>query len=309
MERLEATPENLTVGYFERGMTPAIEIESGDVIDIETATHWGGRVTPETTLEDVMRLRTVEFPGVGPHTLTGPVRVRGAKVGSVLKVDILELDVIDFGFNLNFPGEMGTGLLPDFVTEGALRVFDHDLERMETKLGEGVTMPLRPFLGIMGVAPESPERITTVPPGSHGGNIDLRELVAGTTLYLPVWEDGAQFFIGDAHSRQGNGEVCLTAIETAMKSAKLRLTVLDDLRLDGPMAETPEAWISMGLHSDLLEASRQAVRNMIELLGREYGLGVTDAYGLCSMMGDLSVTQVVNVTRGAHMSMPKAIFG
>ncbi|WP_296603479.1 acetamidase/formamidase family protein [Nocardioides sp.] len=309
MERLEATQENLTVGYFERGMKPAMEIESGDVVDIETATHWGGRVTPETTLEDVMRLRTVEFPGVGPHTLTGPIRVRGAKVGSVLKVDILELDVIDFGFNLNFPGEMGTGLLPDFVQEGALRMFAHDLERMETTLGDRVRMPLQPFLGIMGVAPESTERITTVPPGSHGGNIDLRELVAGTTLYLPVWEEGAQFFIGDAHSRQGNGEVCLTAIETAMKSAKLRLTVLDDLRLDGPMAETPDAWISMGLHADLLEASRQAVRNMIELLGREYGLGTTDAYGLCSMMGDLAVTQVVNVTRGAHMSMPKSVFG
>ncbi|WP_448811767.1 acetamidase/formamidase family protein [Agromyces bauzanensis] len=308
MIRVEATPESLRVGYFDADAAPVLEIDSGDSVDVQTVTHWGGRLTPDATIDDVVALRE-EFAGVGPHSVTGPIAVRGARPGHVLKVDILSLDLIDHGFNINLPGTVGTGLLPESIAEGAIRHFSFDDARTTTRFGEDITIDLQPFLGIMAVAPSEGGRLSTVPPGTFGGNMDLRELTAGTTLYLPVWRDGAMFTVGDAHARQGNGEVCLTAIESAIESAKMTLTVTDEFRIDSPMAETPTHWITMGMDPDLLIASKKAVTNMIAFLHSRLGLSETDAYGLCSMVGDLSVTQVVNVTRGAHMSVPKHVFG
>lgn len=307
MIRLEATDESLRVGYFDADAGPVLEIDSGDSVDVQTVTHWGGRLTPDATIDDVSALRA-EFAGVGPHSVTGPIAVRGARPGQVLKVDILSLDLIDHGFNINLPGSAGTGLLPDSIADGAIRHFQFDEDRTVTRLGEDITIDLQPFLGIMAVAPAESGRLSTVPPGTFGGNMDLRELTAGASLYLPVLRDDAMFTVGDAHARQGNGEVCLTAIESAIESAKMTLTVVDDFRIDAPMAETATHWITMGMDADLLLASKKAVTNMIAFLRSRYGLSETDAYGLCSMVGDLSVTQVVNVTRGAHMSIPKHVF-
>ncbi|HEY4226442.1 MAG TPA: acetamidase/formamidase family protein [Pseudolysinimonas sp.] len=307
MHRLEATSETLTVGYFDPTAPAVLEVDSGEVVDIETVTHWGGRVTPESTLDDLLGLWE-EFPGVGPHSLTGPIGVRGAMPGHVLRVDIEELTLAEHGFNVSYSGTRGAGLLADDIAEGGIRHFDLDLETMTTTLGDTVTIGLEPFLGIMGVAPPGRDRVSTIPPGVFGGNMDLRALVAGTTLYLPVWQPGAGFSIGDAHARQGNGEVCLTAIESAIPSARLRLTVVDDLSLEVPMAETATHWITMGMDADLLVAARQATLNMVRFLQRRFGLPERDAYGLCSIAGDLEVTQVVNSVKGAHMTMAKSLF-
>lgn len=307
-ETLKATDETTIVGLFDRSRAPVLTIDSGDEVNIETNTHWGDAITPETTIEDIIELRTEKFPNVGPHTLTGPVEIRGAEPGMTLKVEVQKLVPREHGFNLFYPGTFGTGLLPEDFEEGRIHHFTHDLENRITRFKEGVTIPLQPFLGIMGVAPATEEPLSTVPPGPHGGNMDLPELTDGGVAYLPIFTSGAMFSIGDAHSKQGHGEVCLTAIETAFLESHLRFTVLEDWPLDLPSAETDEYWITMGFNSDLLEASRSAIRQMITFLEARFGLDRGEAYSLCSIAADLSVTQVVNITRGVHARLPKALF-
>jgi len=306
--RLEATPETTVVGVFDQSRPPVLTVEPGDTVNMESATHWGDVITPETTLDDIIKLRTEVYPDVGPHTLTGPVEVTGTQAGQVLKIEIEKLIPRTHGFNLFYPGAFGTGLLPEDFEEGEIRHFEHDLKTMTIPFASGVTVPLMPFLGIMGVAPADPGPHSTVPPGPYGGNIDLRDLVEGNTLYLPIWVDGAMFSIGDAHSRQGHGEVCLTAIETAMREAQLRFTVEEGWSLERPFAETPDSWISMGFHEDLLQAAKTAIRDMISFVGRRFGLQRGEAYSLCSIAADLYVTQVVNRTRGVHARLAKSLF-
>lgn len=306
--RLEATDETTVVGVFDRDRPPVLTIESGDIVDVETNTHWGNAIWPDTTLDDIIRLRTEGFPDVGPHTLTGPIEVRGAQAGQVLKVEILELVPRTHGFNLFYPGAFGTGLLPEDFPDGEIRHFEHDLDTMTTRFSSKVSIPLKPFLGIMGVAPRDPGPHSTVPPGPYGGNMDLADLTDGTTVYLPIWNDGAHFSAGDAHSKQGNGEVCLTAIETAMRQSRLRFTILDDRTIERPFAETQDRWITMGFDEDLLVAAKLALRDMIAFLQAEYGLSAGEAYSLCSITSDLSITQVVNRTRGVHVSIAKSLF-
>jgi len=306
--RLDATDETTVVGVFDQARRPVMTVDSGDTVDIETNTHWGNVIYPDTTLDDIIRLRTEVYPDVGPHTLTGPVEVKGAKAGQILKVEILELVPRTHGFNLFYPGAFGTGLLPEDFPDGEIRHFEHDLDNMTTSFSPSITIPLKPFLGIMGVAPPDPGPHSTVPPGPYGGNMDLAELTDGTTAYLPIWNDGAHFSIGDAHSKQGNGEVCLTAIESAFHNSRLRLSVIDDRQIERPFAETPESWITMGFDEDLLIAAKVALRDMISLLQAEYGLSAGEAYSLCSITSDLSITQVVNRTRGVHVSIAKSLF-
>lgn len=308
LHRLPANDETLRVGVFDRSFPPILTIESGDVVVMETATHWGDGVHPDTTLADVIAYRTGPFAGVGPHSVTGPIRIEGARTGDVLKIEIHRLVPRSHGFNLILPSEWQSGLLPEDFAEGRLRHFHHDLEAMTTTFSPQVRLPLRPFLGIMAVAPREEGPHSTVPPGPHGGNIDLRDLVEGTTLYLPIWADGALFVAGDAHSRQGDGEVCLTAIETAMTEAELRLTVIDGPSIERPRAESDEHWITMAFDEDLLQASKAAVRDMIDFLTHRFDLDAHEAYSLCSVTVDLSITQVVNGQRGVHAKLPKSVF-
>lgn len=305
--RLQAETGTIRVGILDRSNEAVLTIESGDTVVTQTLNHWADGVTPETTIEDIIRLRTQEYPDVGPHTVTGPIAVRGAHPGQMLRVDVLELRPREHGFNLNYPAEFGTGLLPEDFPDGRIQHLSLDLETMTTEFPVGVRLPLRPFLGIMAVAPRDEGPHSTVPPGPHGGNMDLAELVEGTTLYLPIWNEGANFSIGDAHARQGDGEVCLTAIETAMDYARLRLTAVD-FSFELPLAETPEHWITMGYSEDLLEATQQAVRSMIALLQDRFAMDRAEAYGFCSIAVDLAVTQVVNKVRGVHAKLAKEFF-
>lgn len=305
--RLAASAETVRVGLIDRDFPPVLEIAPGDEVDFETWSMWGGAAGPETTMADVRRLRE-RHAGTGPHSLTGPVAVAGARPGDVLRVDILALHTVDHGINLCPPGATSRGILAERFPDGFLRHFALDTAAMTTELTPGVRLDLRPFLGIMGVAPAEPGPHSSVVPGPFGGNIDCPDLVAGTSLFLPVFAEGARFYTGDAHARQGCGEVDQTAIETAMRSARLRFTLSGEPSLVRPRAETPEHYITMGFDEDLRGAGRQAVGDMVDFLGRTKGLSGEEAYALCSIAGDLVVTQVVNIAQGIHVRLPKALF-
>lgn len=305
---LPASDETVVVGLIDQANPPVITVDSGDEVSFSTWNHFGHRIVDGIEIDDVIRLATDVYAGRGPHSMTGPVAVRGAMPGQVLRIDILELAVNPYGFNLSYPERFGRGLLPDHFPDGHISHFNFDLESMVVPYGSVALVPLRPFLGIMGVAPADPGPHNSGPPGPFGGNIDLRDLVEGTSLFLPVWTEGANFYVGDAHARQGDGEVCLTAIETSMRIARLRLTIVDEAPLERPRALAAGSVITMGLDPDLETAARQAVLDMITWLQREHTMSRADAYGLCSIAADLSVTQLVNGTKGVHMKLSSDIF-
>ncbi len=225
----------------------------------------------------------------------------------LLQVDILELEPGPTGFNLLSTGARSRGLLADEFTQGQLRHFALDAARMRTEFLPGLEIPLSPFLGIMGVAPRDAGPHPSPVPGDFGGNIDCPELVAGTTLFLPVWREGALFYAGDAHAVQGCGEVDQTALETSMKRARLRLGLLHERRLERPHAITREHLVTMGFHEDLREAAKQAVSDMVRWLARDHCLTREDAYVLCSLQADLMVTQAVNGNNGVHARMARSL--
>ena len=307
--RLKASPETCAWGYFDAGLAPAMEIESGETVVIETvsggpehtpAAGAGFHVPPE--LLEIHARSDRQLPG---HILTGPVAVAGARPGHVLEVEILDVSLRqDWGWNLIRPL---SGALPDDFDATRITTIPLDLETMTGRLSWGLELPLRPFFGVMGVAPPPNwGRISTIQPRAHGGNLDNKELVAGTTLYLPIFAEGAMFSCGDGHGAQGDGEVCVTAIETALEGA-FRLTVREDMELSLPRAETPTHLITMGLHEDLNRCAETALRDMIAWIVESAGLSREDAYMLCSLAGDLRITQAVNGNKGVHMMMEKAL--
>jgi acetamidase/formamidase len=304
--RLKATPETVKLGAINRTDPPVLTIESGDEVSIETWSGWGNSIDEKCTLDDVLRLAAT-LGERGPHDLTGPIAVSGARQGQVLRVEILELKPAPHATNLVVPGVVGVGLLPDRFPEGTLRHYTLELDTMRVELFPGVSAPLAPFLGFMSVAPPDDGPHNSIPPGRHGGNIDLKDLVEGATLYLPIWNDDALFYAGDGHALQGNGEVDVTALEVTMKEARLRLTVLDRAPLELPRAETATSWITLGFGATLDEAARQATEAMIALIVELTGLTELDAYTLCSLCVDLEVTQAVNQTVGVHGRLSKSL--
>jgi acetamidase/formamidase len=313
VHRLEATPSTVAYGYYWSEARPALRIASGDVVDVDTLltnTPAGlerAGVAPEKvepSLRAVVSEVTGERRGPGGHILTGPVYVEGAEPGDALQVDILSIDLpIDYGYN----GCSG------FVRENCdrsvgIRIIPLDRKAMTATFAPGIVLPLTPFFGSMGVAPDpSLGRLSSTPPGRHAGNIDNKELVAGTTLYIPVFVPGALFEVGDGHATQGDGEVDQTAIETSMRG-KLRLTVRKGMTLAWPRAETPTHYISMATDPDLAVATKTAIQEMIDFLAASKGVTKHEAYQLISLAGDVAVTQLVDQTLGVHVKMPKRIW-
>ena len=237
------------------------------------------------------------------HILTGPVAVRGARPGMVLEVRIIDIELAaDWGWNVIRPG---AGTLPDDFTENHLFHIALDAKRQIGTLPWGQQVSLAPFFGVMGVAPPA-ERgtLTSIIPGDFGGNMDLKELIPGSILYLPIFVEGALFSVGDGHAAQGNGEVCVTAIETGLNGT-FELIVRDDLHFAMPRAETPSHHITLGIDPDLDEAARQALREMITLICERTALSREEAYALCSICCDLNVTQLVNQHKGVHAMLSK----
>jgi len=244
--------------------------------------------------------------GAGGHILTGPVYVEGAEPGDVLEVRIVKIEVTSpFAYNGFRPG---SGFLPDDFPYARMKIIPLDRERMVAHFSDSIEIPMRPFFGSMGVAPPIGNgRISSAPPWIHAGNLDNKELVAGTTLYIPVHAPGALFLAGDGHAGQGNGEVDITAMETAL-TGTFQFIVRKDLHLRWPRAETPTHYIAMGLHEDLTEATKLAVRETIDFLMTEKHLSRDDAYMLASVAVDFDITELVDGNKGVHAMIPKAIF-
>lgn len=311
--RLPLTPENVHWGYFDARVEPVLTITSGDEVLIETHIARGLerlRLAGATDDEFLESMRTVEVEvterGPGAHPMTGPIFVRGAEPGDVIAVHI---EAIDFLLPLGVSGFLpGGGTLPIDYPYAGLHLFRFNLDTRTTPFRPGVDVPLRPFFGTIGVAPPRLKgRISSGPPGFHGGNFDLKELVAGSTVYLPVHVPGALLSIGDGHAAQGDGEVSGTAIETAL-SGRVRIVLHKDREILWPRAETPTHFISIGLHADLDEASRIATREMIDFLVAEKGIPRDEAYILASVAVDLRVTQLVDGTKGIHAMIAKSLF-
>jgi acetamidase/formamidase len=308
---LRADDSTVRIGVIDAAHPPVLSITSGDEVVMQTWSHWGGQVVPGMELDQLLALR--EAAPLGPHSITGPIEIIGAQPGDTLQVDVLQLVPGPWGFNLALPHPLGRGVLADQFPLGSLRHLELDRSSMTTELLSGIPLPLTPFLGIMGVAPPDDGPHSSVPPGPFGGNLDLKDLVEGTSLFLPVFRQGAGFFAGDGHAAQGDGEVNQTAIETSMDRAHLRFsvhkggTIPDLLRL--PWAETETHLVALGLDEDLDLAVRQAVEALVRQLIERFSLDGNDAYALASLAADVEVTQAVNRVKGAHARLPWSALG
>src|SRR5215475_1149284 len=266
---LPATMETTQWGLFDNAQPPVLRVKSGDTIALETMMHSHNQVVPGTTIEQIKKTRT-DFPGRGPHTLTGPIYIEEAQPGDVLKVTLNKIVPRAYATNFNVPGMFGQ--FPNVYTDGQVKYFYLDLEKMTTEFLPGIVIPLRPFPGTLAVARKEPGRYSTVPPGEFAGNMDIRDFVAGSTLYVPVHVPGALLWTGDSHAGQGNGEVNLTAIETAFKEFNITVEVVKGKPLDFPRIETAKSWITMGFDQDLNKAWAQAKAQTIKFLSEQRSL-------------------------------------
>jgi acetamidase/formamidase len=280
---------------WDPSIPPVASVGSGEVVEFDCLDASFGQLTAESTTAD---LADLDFARV--DQVNGPVEVAGAEPGDTLQVDLLEFTPADWGWTASIPG---FGLLADEFPDGHCKITRLTPGSERAEFWPGIRVPLAPFCGEVGVAPETGPR-STIPPDLHGGNMDTRHLVAGSTLYLPVFTPGARISMGDGHATQGDGEVCGTAIETPMR-ARVRLTVRKDLHLTGPeflAAPDPHAifrngrrYATDGIGPDLMTAARDALRRMIDWLGREHGLEPMAAYLLCSVAVDLRISEIVDV--------------
>ncbi|MBR5705540.1 MAG: acetamidase/formamidase family protein [Deltaproteobacteria bacterium] len=328
---IEFNKDTGTPGFWDNSRAPVLTIKSGEVVHIETGMHLLGKMKPGVTIEgwkEYYEQAIAKDPdvytypdektgakkiqkGAGHHTLVGPINIEEAEPGDTLQVEILAIDPGDYGFNLNpITSFMNLGLLAEDYPEGKIRWYEVNREKMTMQFQPGIEVPVRPFPGTIGVDMAAPGKWSNVPPGLHGGNMDNKEMVAGTVIYLPVQLKGGMLRTGDSHLAQGDGEVNLNAIEGSFKAITLRITVRKDLKklVDWPMRSTPTHWITMGMHTNLLESSKMATRKAIYFLRDYYGLDEVEAYALCSEVVDLRVTQLVDYTLGIHAMIPKSCF-
>ena len=322
---LPATPATVQWGWYDTSEPPKLTIHSGDTVSIETLSHSLGQIKPGVDMDQIIKLRK-ENDGGGPHSITGPIYVEEAEPGDTLEIHILKIVPKLYAFNFNLPGTEfpAIGLLASEFPGGFVRYYKLDLARMQTQFKPGVMIDLKPFPGTftVGVDPHEPDakagppihdakgRTSTLRPWKNGSNMDLNELQAGAILYLPVFQKGGLIWTGDSHCRQGNGEVNLTALECAYKEIEIRPVVRKDLKTEWPWAETKTHWIFMGYDEDLNQAMRIAVEQTVHWLSAQSIVPMSreEAYALTSIVGDCRVTQVVDIRKGVHCMIPKAVF-
>ena len=311
--KIVPTPKTVCWGYYSAAAPPVLRVKSGETVEVQTLITSSPErleaagVKPaevEQSLRDIHK--EVKDRGPGGHILTGPIFVEGAEPGDVLEVRIRKIRLaIPYAYNGFAPNR---GFLPEDFPYAKTKIIPLDEKRMVAHFADGIDVPLHPFFGSIGVAPPpSAGRIHSGPPGIHAGNLDNKELVAGTTLFIPVHTTGALLLIGDGHAGQGNGEVDITALETSLIGT-FELVVRKDLHLKWPRGETPTHFITMGIDENLTEATKIAVREMIDFLVAEKKLSRDDAYMLTSVAADVDITQLVDGTKGVHAMIPKAIF-
>jgi len=332
---LPAMPSTVHWGYFDAGLAPALRVKSGDIIRAEAVTHQAGDA-PELMMDDAIRLLYSSIPeddrNPGVHLMTGPIYVEDAQPGDMLEVRYLQmLPRFRYGSNLAahwglLYKEMGEKervtiyqIDPDYNSAHALYAYDfpgkYTVPGKITKRGtcncepalNGIRVPVRPHLGTAGVAPDAMGRVSTVPPGAHGGNIDNWRIGAGSTMYYPVAVPGALFSIGDPHISQGDGEISGTAIEASL-NVMFQIVLRKDFHFPSPLLETPDTWIVHGFDEDLDVAMKNAAKDMLHLLVDKHDLSRDDAYSLMSVGSDFGVTQVVDGRQGVHCKMQRGIF-
>jgi acetamidase/formamidase len=310
---LKLLPQNVHWGYYDARVKPALRIVSGDTVRVETMVARGIerlRLAGVKDDEIPQSLKDVESAitdrGPGAHPLTGPIYIEGAEPGDSLEVHIEAIEFLHpYGVGGFIPG---SGTLPEDFPYARFKLVRLNEKAGTGEFAAGVTVKLAPFFGSIGVAPPPiMGRISSGPPGPHVGNLDNKELVAGSTLYMPVHVPGGLLSLGDGHGLQGDGEVSLTALETSLRGT-IRIVLRKGKKITWPRAETPTHYIAMGLNEDLDLAAKLATREMIDFLVAEKGLSRDDAYVLCSLAVDLHVTQLVDQTKGVHAMLPKSIF-
>jgi acetamidase/formamidase len=335
LHTLRATPENVHWGYFDPALAPALKVKSGDIIQAEAITHHAGDA-PELMMDETIWRLFNEIPeedrNPGVHIMTGPIWVEGAKPGDMLEVRYLSMTprnnygsnlAANWGYLYKEFGETERVTIyeMDANSHNARALYAYDVKEKYMTPGrvtrcpecerqttlEGVRIPIRPHLGTAGVAPDVRGRVSTIPPGLHGGNIDNWRIGAGSTMYYPVAVDGALFSIGDPHVSQGDGEVSGTAIESSL-NVMFQVILRKDFFFPSPLLETQDCWIVHGFDEDLNQAVRNASLDMLTFLTEQQGLSRNDAYSLMSVAGDMGITQVVDTRQGAHIRMPRGVF-
>jgi acetamidase/formamidase len=310
--RLMPTPETVSYGYYWSEAKPALRIQSGDIVTVgtlltSTPTRLEGAGVKPEDVEASLReiVEKVKDKGPGGHILTGPIFVEGAEPGDVLEVRIRKVELaIPYAYNAF---GRTSGFIPEDFPYAKMRIIPLDAKKKVAHFAPGIDIPLRPFFGSIGVAPPVARgRVSSAPPDIHAGNLDNKELVAGTTLFIPVHVPGALLVMGDGHAAQGDGEVDITALETSL-TGEFEIIVRKDMKLTWPRGETPTHWIAMGADKDLVVATKTALRQAIEFLQTK-GLSKDDAYMLASTACDVRITQLVDGNVGAHVMIPKGIF-
>lgn len=307
--RLDDTDENIHT-VWNNGLDPILRVSPGDVIRFECRDANDGQINEDTTPDDLRE------PSGSGHHLTGPVAVEGAAPGDVLEVELLDLDHKGWGYTLFRAGELGYGLLPEDFPDPGLHIWDLDGD--VGHFVDGIEVPLDPFPGVVGVAPAEDGEHSTTPPRNVGGNLDVKHMTQGATVYLPVEVDYALFSIGDGHAAQGDGEVCISAIEAPL-SITVRLDVRSDMDIEQPEFRTSHPftptgtdepmYATTGISDDLMDATKLAVRHMIDHLSEERGLSRGDAYILCSTAVDLKINEVVDAPNWVVSAyLPESIF-
>jgi acetamidase/formamidase len=320
---LRSTPDNVIWGWIAADRAPVLRIESGSTVRIDTVTHQGlntakdpiaffgmAGIAPGEVLADATEIhRSVRREGAaGPHLLTGPIHVAGARPGDMLEVRVLDVEIrVPYGVNATGPG---SGAVPDLLASAQQKVIRLDLERNVALFAPEVEVPLAPFMGIVAVAPPPEQRrVSTKPPGAFGGNIDFRHLVKGSTLFLPVFNEGALFYTGDGHACQGDGEVDGTAIEISL-TPTLQLIVHPGAgtAMKWPRAEDSANYYAMGMDANLDQALKQAIREAVDFLKTRGGLSDAEAYALCSLAVDFRIGEAVNNVQMVYGVIPKRLF-
>ncbi len=294
---LPATMETTQWGWFNNAQPPVLHVRSGDTVIFETMMHSHNQVVPGASIEAIKKLRT-DNPGRGPHTLTGPVYIEGAEPGDVLKVHINKIVPRAYATNFNVPGMFGE--FPNKFPDGQVKYFYLDLDRKVAEFAPGIEIPLAPFPGTTAVARAEPGQYSSVPPGPYAGNIDIRDFKEGASLYVPVFVKGALLWTGDSHAAQGNGEINLTAMETAYKEMSVTVEIIKTMKLDWPRVETPDAWITVGIDKDLNKALEHLKAQTIKFIAERDGDGEAEAAKMMMSNWDCRVSQVVNIKKGLH---------
>lgn len=290
-----------THNKFSSAIEPILKVKSGAIIEVFTEDAFDEQLNPNSTVED---LKNLNFEPI--HPLTGPVYVEDAAPGDILKVTLHKIELGEWGFNAIYPG---FSFVADSIKGEYLRIYELGKDRTHVSFNDKINIPLKPFLGVMGVAPPTDEMLSTIPPRANGGNMDDPNLTEGVTVYFPVFVEGALFSVGDGHAAQGLGEVCGTAIEAPLRVI-YQLEVIKNKTMEEPQYETEDYYATTGFATTIDDAAKKATLYMIDYLMQEHNLSENEAYALCSLAGDLKIAETVDVPHMlVVMHMPKEVLG